>query len=172
MVHALEEIHRLLKPDGRLIDIHPLPEAPLIEVHQGGKIIFAAPAPAPGLDSMRQAEGALAQVVQRRLFVVEQSGIFDFLVYAASVSELHSYLEEADSHKDSPPDEAAAAEKAELSRQVDVVMQAAGEGTKVAFHERARITRLRSDLGYMMGFKPDARPGADINGSGYLAEFG
>jgi hypothetical protein len=27
MVHALEEIHRLLKPSGRLIDIHPVAEA-------------------------------------------------------------------------------------------------------------------------------------------------
>ena len=75
MVHALEDIQRLLRPDGCLIDIHPVLEAPLIEVYQGVRVLFVEPY--PGYDyeeDLRQAEDALAQIVQRRLFVVERSG--------------------------------------------------------------------------------------------------
>ena len=35
MVHALETIHGLLKPDGRLIDIHPSGDPPPIIVRIG-----------------------------------------------------------------------------------------------------------------------------------------
>ena len=41
MVHALEEIHRLLKPDGMLINIHPVPEGYFIKVIQGDRTLFA-----------------------------------------------------------------------------------------------------------------------------------
>jgi hypothetical protein len=142
MVHALEAIHRLLKPGGCLINIHPLPQAPLAKIVQSGKITFTGPVPAPNEDDARQAEAALAQVVQRRLFVVERSGVFDFLVYASSVAELHNFLEEANAFQDSPPDEAAAAAQAELAARLEEALQAAGEGAEVAYHERARITRL------------------------------
>jgi len=43
MVHALEEIQRLLRPDGSLIDIHPVLEAPLIEAYQGDRVLLAEP---------------------------------------------------------------------------------------------------------------------------------
>jgi hypothetical protein len=38
MVHALEIIHSLLKPDSLLIDIHPTGQHPRVEVHAGGEI--------------------------------------------------------------------------------------------------------------------------------------
>jgi SAM-dependent methyltransferase len=142
MVHALEAIHRLLKPDGCLIDILPLPEAPLAKIIQGGKITFSEPVPALNEQEVRQAEAALAHVVQRRLFVVEWSQVFDFLIYAPSVYELRNFLEEANAFQDSPPDEAAAAAQAELAARLEEALPAAGEGAEVAFHERATITRL------------------------------
>jgi hypothetical protein len=142
MVHALEAIHRLLKADGCLIDIHPLPEAPLAKIIQGGKITFTEPVPALNEQDVRQAEAALAHVVQRRLFVVEWSKVFDFLIYAPSVYELRNFLEEANAFQDSPPDEAAAAAQAELAARLEEALAATGEGAEVAFHERAYITRL------------------------------
>jgi hypothetical protein len=142
MVHALEEIHRLLRPDGNLIDIHPCLEAPLIEIVQGGQIIFAEPSPEHDFEDKQQAEIALTQVVQRRLFVVERSKVFDFLIYASSVAELRNFLEEASAFQDSAPDEAAAAAQAELAARLEEALQAAGEGAEVAYHERARMTRL------------------------------
>ena len=76
MVHALEEIHRLLKPNGKLIDIHPVSEPSPIEIHQAGKVDLV------GLLSVRQwcfefeqADIALAEIIQRGMFTAEQSTI-------------------------------------------------------------------------------------------------
>ncbi|HEY6074870.1 MAG TPA: hypothetical protein VIV15_16190, partial [Anaerolineales bacterium] len=82
MVHALEEIHRLLKPAGVLIDLHPVVESLPIEVHQGEKIDLA------GFVTVRQwcidyqqADHALAEIVQRGLFAIEREGTFDSFTY-------------------------------------------------------------------------------------------
>ena len=142
MVHALEEIRRLLKPDGSLIDIHPFPEAPMIEIQQGGKIVFGEPVPAHGYEDKRQAENALAQVVQCRLFVVEGSAAFDFLIYGSSVAELRDFLVEQSCDSDETARKWAV-ERAELAQQVEEAMQASGEGAEVAYHERVCITHLK-----------------------------
>jgi SAM-dependent methyltransferase len=144
MVHALEEIHRLLRPDGNLVDIRPVVEAPLIEVHQGGRVLFAQPNPDYSAEDYRQADNALAQVIQRRFFVLERSRQFDFLVYGSSVAELRAYIAEANAYEDGSKDEAAAAREAERVARVEGIMQGAGEGAEVATHERANIARLRA----------------------------
>jgi hypothetical protein len=147
MVHALEEIRRLLKPDGSLIDIHPVLEAAIIKVYQGGKVLFAEPDPKHDYygygEDYRQADAALAQVVQSRLFVVERNGEFDFLTYGSSVAELRDFIAKAGAYGERPKDEAVAAPDAELYARVEKIMQEAGEGGEVATHERARIARLR-----------------------------
>ncbi len=143
MVHALEEIYRLLKPDGRLIDIHPVLEAPLIEVYQGGRVLFAEPNPDHTEEKMRHADAALAQVFQRRLFVVERRREFDFLCYGSSVVELRDFIAKAGAYNDSPKDETVAAREAQLYTRVEEVVQADREGAEIATHERGRIARLR-----------------------------
>jgi len=81
MVHALEEIHRLLKPDSCVIDIHPVLEAPLVKVYHGANVLFVESDPDYDYEEdLRQAEDALAQVIQRRLFVIEHSSEFDLLL--------------------------------------------------------------------------------------------
>lgn len=144
MGHALEQIHRLLRPDGILIDIHPIVEAPLIELYQGGRVLFTEASPDFYGEDYRQADHALARVLQRRLFVSERSGEFDFLTYGSSVAELREYLATANPYYGSPKDDALAAREAELYARVETIMQAAGEGAEVAYHERARIARLRA----------------------------
>jgi SAM-dependent methyltransferase len=144
MVHALEEILRLLKPGGILIDIHPVVQAWLCEVIQGGKVVLAEPSPTFDYEEdLRQAEVALAQVVQRELFEKELDGEFDFLTYAPSVAELRGYLKQASAYQESPQDEAVMARAEELAVRAEQIRQACGEGAEVAAHERARITRLR-----------------------------
>ena len=143
MVHALEEIQRLLRPDGSLIDIHPVLEAPLIEAYQGGKVLFAEPVLFRDYEDDRQAEDALAQIVQRRLFVIERSSEFDFLTYGSSVAELRDFMTKANAYDERPKDEAVVAREAEQSARVEEIMQTAGGGAEVAYHERGRIARLR-----------------------------
>ncbi len=143
MVHALEEIHRLLIPNGTLIDIHPVLKSPIIEVFQHGRVLFAEPNPEYTGEGYRQADMALMQVIQRRLFVVKRSKEFDFLVYGSSFAELRDYVEEANAYEEASKDEVAAQREALLAARVEQTMQTAGDGAEVTTHERARISRLR-----------------------------
>ncbi|MGD2050126.1 MAG: hypothetical protein PVH03_11535 [Chloroflexota bacterium] len=143
MVHALENIHRLLKQAGHLIDIHPFAEAPLIEIHQGGKIVFAEPLPAYDIEDIQHAERALTHVIQRGLFSVERVTEFTSRTYASSVAELRDFLVEQSAFKDE--DEATGKwekERAEFALRVEAAMRAFGEGAEVAFYERVRLSRL------------------------------
>jgi 2-polyprenyl-3-methyl-5-hydroxy-6-metoxy-1,4-benzoquinol methylase len=93
MVHALETVHSLLKPGGVLVDIHPGTEKAGILAQVNGKEYF--------LDSVeetddyieyKQANEALAQVIERGLFTIEEAGQFTFLIHAATIEEMREYL--------------------------------------------------------------------------------
>jgi hypothetical protein len=147
MVHALEEIQRLLTPGGYLIDIHPVAEAPFIKVYQGGSVLFVESD--PGYDyeeGLLQAEAAIAQVVQRGLFVVEGSSEFDLITYAPSGLELRDYWEKYGAYMEEPKDAAVEARIVETFARVDEVLRRTQEGAEVATHERARITRLNPNV--------------------------
>ena len=85
MVHALEEIHRVTRPAGTLIEIHPALEFPFLEVRSNGELSFSEKD--PGFDyeeDSRHAEAAVATVVGRGLFVLEQSRRFELRTLAAA----------------------------------------------------------------------------------------
>jgi 2-polyprenyl-3-methyl-5-hydroxy-6-metoxy-1,4-benzoquinol methylase len=93
MVHALETVHSLLKPGGVLVDIHLGTEKAGILAQVNGKEYF--------LDSVeetddyieyKQANEALAQVIERGLFTIEEAGQFTFLIHAATIEEMREYL--------------------------------------------------------------------------------
>ncbi len=143
MVHALEGIERLLRTSGSLIDIHPVQEAPLIEVHSDGGIKFAEPSATYDYDEdLRHAEEALASAVERDMFVIDRSCEFDLTIYGSSVAELRDYIAEAGAYDEGPRDDAADARQDELYARVEEVMRTSGEGVEVAYHERARMTLL------------------------------
>jgi len=146
MVHALEEIHRLVKSTGILIDIHPVAEASPIEIHQGEKI-----EPVGDL-SVRQwcsdyqhADEALTEIKQRGLFAVEREGLFDSLTYYDSVAEMRTdwkevvdkFARDAQSINESVPHAEAMAARAEE------LMQAVGSGAELIVGERVHISRLK-----------------------------
>ncbi len=143
MVHALEQIRRLLRPDGILVDIHPVPEGPTIEAYQGDRLLFSERKRETCSERGLHAENALAQVVRRGLFIVERRMEFDFQTYASSVHELRAYWGERNAYDDYPKDEAMVAREEVLYAQVEEILQASGAGAEVAIHERARIARLR-----------------------------
>jgi hypothetical protein len=62
MVHALEEIHRLLRPNGTLIDIRPYAEPTIVEVISGDQTLFAEP------KREHDHEGSWHQIVRWRKF--------------------------------------------------------------------------------------------------------
>ena len=144
MVHALEEIHRLLKPGGVLVDIHPVAEPMVVEVVQEGRVVFTQPGPDTYIESYRQANQALDQVVQRGLYATDRQATIDFLVYGSSATELRDFLVEANAYEESTMAEEESAQEAELFALVEEVLEKAGEGAEVATHERGLITRMRS----------------------------
>ena|SRR6185503_13787002 len=139
MVHALEEVQRLLKSDGRLIDIQPLMEAPLLKVYLGTRVVFVEPDPSYDYeDDLRQADAALTQVIQRGLFVIEERSEFDFLTDGSSAQELLAFW-----GKTSTEEDPAEQHIKEVYNRVEEIRQSAGQGAEVTLHERARIIRFK-----------------------------
>ncbi len=146
MVHALEQIHRLLKPTGTLIDIHPVAVPSPVEVHQSGNIDVV------GLLAVRQwcidfqeADKALSEIVRRGLFAVARHVVFDSLTHYASATELLTSVKEsidkfardAQSAQESVPQVEALAARAEE------LMRAAGGEAELIVRDRTHISRLR-----------------------------
>jgi hypothetical protein len=146
MVHALEEIHRLLKPAGTLIDIHPVAESSPVEIHQAGKIDVAGQLSVhQWCVDYQQADIALTEMVQRGLFVVEREVMFDSLTHYGSALEMGTsfknsidkFARDDQSARESVPQAEALAARAEE------LMQAAGSGAKLIVREPTHITRMR-----------------------------
>jgi hypothetical protein len=146
MVHALEEIHRLLKPTGALIDIHPVAESSPIEIHQGEKTDLA------GYWSVRQwcidyqqADNALTEITQRGLFAVEREGVFDSLTHYANVEEMRTALKEAVAKfaRDAQSVDEAVPNVEALVALAEELMRAAVNRVELIVREPTHICRLR-----------------------------
>ena len=146
MVHALEEIHRLLKSTGKLIDIHPVAISPRVEINEAGKINLAGYLSVhQWFTDFQQADNALTEITQRGLFIVEQENIFDVPIHYASVAEMKTELmKELDyfardarsASNDAPNIEA-------LVKKADELMQLAGKTAQLIAHEPTYISRLK-----------------------------
>ena len=95
MVHALEQIHTLLKPGGQLIDIHPNGELVefILPLDEGEQFIGYMQETDDYIE-YRQADEAIQTAVSRGLFRVEKTGEFEFRTYADSFEELKAFLDE------------------------------------------------------------------------------
>jgi hypothetical protein len=113
MVHALEKISQLLKPDGVLLDIHPTNEMAAIAVRLREQLI-----PAGWLHESDEyveyewADEALQHAIDDQRFALEQSGTFEFMWHADTLHELRAYL--AEEWKDAVIDELTAGRIEEL----------------------------------------------------------
>ena len=134
MVHALEKIHRLLKPDGILIDIHPPPEPSSIDVRVDDRTHAAGWLhETDDYGDYEAADEALAAIVARGLFVIERRGIFSFLTYADTLAELRTYLTEE--WEDARIDDVTAA-------RIEELMTAPDRDKEIILREPVRIARL------------------------------
>ena len=139
MVHALQQIQRLLKPSGNLIDIHPMDKPPPVEVRLGPQTHRLGYLRETD-DSIeyRQADAAVAQVVREGLFVVEHTSEFPFRIYTDTVAELQAYL--VAEWKDAILDEAIAQRAAEL-------LGGPGGDKELIVRDHIHIARLRTARG-------------------------
>jgi hypothetical protein len=142
MVDALEQIHRLTKPTGTLIEIHPALEFPFLEVRSKGELSFSEND--PGFDyeeDSRHAEAAVATAVGRGLFVLEESRRFELRKHASSLKELRDQWAVADAYITEEKDE-------ELGRRAEEMFVRAHEvlerspGAELVYVEPATISRL------------------------------
>ena len=99
MVHALEEIHRVTRPAGTVIEIHPALEFPFLEVRSNEELSFSEDDPGfdYGEDSLH-AETAVATVVGRGLFVLDDRRRFELRTHASSLQELRDHWAVADAY--------------------------------------------------------------------------
>jgi hypothetical protein len=143
MVHALEEIKRLLRRDACLIDIHPVREAPIIEVRMADQVFFTEPSASYDYDDdLQHAEDALASAIEQALFFLDRSHEFEFVTIASSVVELRDFFAVSGAYDQDPLDEATESRVQELYARVDEVMRTSGENARVVHLERARMSRL------------------------------
>jgi hypothetical protein len=142
MVHALEEIHRLLRPAGTLIEIHPALEVPFVEVRADGDVVFSEADPGFDYeDDLRHAEAAVATAIAVRLFVRDASRQFELRSHASSVRELRDHWAVAGAYDPHDRDEALARQQEEMFARAHHVLERSSTA-ELVYVEPATISRL------------------------------
>jgi hypothetical protein len=142
MVHALEEIHRVTRPAGTLIEIHPALEFPFVEVRSKGELPFSEDD--PGFDyeeDSRLAEAAVATVVSRGVFVLEESRRFELRTHASSLKELRDHWAVADAYDPEEKEETLARRAEEMYARAHEVLER-WPGAELVYVEPATMSRL------------------------------
>ena len=142
MVHALEEIHRLTRPAGTLIEVHPALEFPSLEVRSDGELSFSEND--PGFDyeeDSRLAEAAVATVVGRGVFVLEESLRFELRTHASSLQELRDHWAVADAYDPDEKEETLARRAEEMYARACEVLERS-PGAELVYVEPATMSRL------------------------------
>ena len=143
MVHALEEIHRVTRPAGTVIEIHPAAvEFPLLEVRSNEELSFSEDD--PGFDygeDSRHAETAVADVVGRGLFVLEDRRRFELRTHASSLQELRDHWAVADAYDPEEKEETLARLREEMYARAHEVLERS-PGAELEFVEPAIMSRL------------------------------
>jgi hypothetical protein len=94
-VHVLRQLHRALRPSGLLLDIHPQPEDPRVEiVHPEGSVSVGAIDWTVDSREIRDARKRLAVIVREGLFRLENRRWFDLAAYHESVDAWLAYRED------------------------------------------------------------------------------
>ena len=143
MVHALEEIHRLLRPAGSLIEIHPALEAPpFVEVASNGELPFSEDDPGfDYADDLQHAEAAVATVLDRGVFVLEDRRRFELRTHAASVQELRDHWAVAGAYDPEEKEETLARRQDEMYSRAREALERS-PGAELIYVEPATMSRL------------------------------
>ena len=86
---VLKRIHRWLRPDGLLLDLHPEPEKPSVDIVSAvlGKEHLGTIDNSTLIGNIGSARTALAGMVEAHWFEYERTLVFDFNSHFASVDE-------------------------------------------------------------------------------------
>ena len=142
MVHALEEIHRLLKTAGTLIEIHPAVDAPpFVEVRSNGDLFFSEDDPVFDYEDLRHADAAVASVLDRGVFVLDDRRRFELRTYAASVKELRDHWAFVGAYDPEEPGETLVRRRDGMYARAHEALEGA-PGSEIVYVEPATMSRL------------------------------
>lgn len=143
MVHALEEINRLLRSGGMLIEIHPdLQAPPFVEVGSNGNPPFSEDDPGfDYADDLQHADAAVATVLDRRVFVIEGRRRFELRTHAASVEELRDFWAVAGAYDPQEPEETLVRRRDEMFTRAREALERS-PGAELVYVEPATMSRL------------------------------
>jgi hypothetical protein len=143
MVHALEQIHRLLQPDGTLIDIRPHPEPSILKVLDGDQILFAEPKRETDHEGVLDSDRAMDEVLEREMFVVEREREFQFTSYGSSAPEIREFWDRYNDYEAEPTQGSKLAFEDRVYARAEEIRKEANTSAEVAIHERVNIARLK-----------------------------
>ena len=134
VVDALRKVHRSLRPDGLLLDVHPQPQPSSIEVRTGaGTTDLGQLEYSPGfIRTISNADGALASLERAGTFRNEREVEFMLLRHFESLAEWREYMAKEVQYYVSP--DATASEA--ISRGL------ATAGSELVIREWARASRF------------------------------
>jgi transposase-like protein len=143
MVDALEEIHRLLRPSGTLIEIHPAVEEPYVMVKADGHIAFIEPDPGYDYESdLVHAEEAVAAIVSRGIFVRDAARRFELRTHAPSVKQLRDHFAISGAYDPEEKPEALARKQDEMYARAQEALARSALVRELIYVEPARMSRL------------------------------
>jgi hypothetical protein len=96
MVHALNEIHRVLASGGILIDLRPLVDLSPVEVVSGSKTVSLAGRVSQLPEDIANDEAAnkaIAKAAEQNWFIQELEAFFPFFYCCDSPEEMQAYVE-------------------------------------------------------------------------------
>ncbi len=136
MVHALQQTHRILHPNGLLINVHDLPTPHVIEVHSSetvNKVGWLMDR--EDFENERSAFNALAQVVADRYFILEDERDFGYNIYVDDLNELQEWLAEWWATAILPD---------RIIQRIEELIRYAGQSARIVLALQARMTKLRA----------------------------
>jgi hypothetical protein len=130
MVDALRRAHRIIKPAGCVVDLHPSAARASVEVaDRRTGYVEAGDAP------LRHAAAgvALAATIDEGLFVIDYASVFTFYTYGDTIEELREYVEE--NWREGRIDDETVRRTREVLRD--------GPAARPRIREEVRLTKLR-----------------------------
>lgn len=136
MVHALEEVRRVLVPSGWMLDLRPVSaQWPLHIISAEGVWAAGIVDGSPFMTDEAAANSAIATAQERKLFHQERRGLFEIAYYWPNLEEMEAYAADAWTNSAVLPE-------ATLSAARSLVRSATGP-TEVRVRRTMEIARYR-----------------------------
>jgi len=139
MVHALRQVHRLLKPDGTLLDLRPAVKHRQVGLGEGKRWAFVAWM-REDLTDDRAANRALKRAAALGLFQPESNREFDLDRVMDTLEDFREWMSDFPSGKLAPEDD-------RLYRRVERALATARPGTRIVARGPLSLSVLRKQVG-------------------------